>query len=760
MSALLAPAEIRSRLTSLGARARGRIRLLSAAAAAGVLLGVTLAGLLSPAAATAFSCTIDWSGGSGAAWETQANWTPVTGVARVPDSSDNVCIEANGTYTVMISSAAEAATLTIEAANSMGTQTLQITNGSSLTLSDDGSMVGANGAVTLDDTSGAGVSLDVSAGTLTNAGTITTQNAPANYSATLEGSITNTGSIDIDTPTVWSNNTVATLDNEGTLAIASTASLTTPSQVTFEQTAGSTAIASGSQLEVDDGALELQGGTLGGVGGWKVLGDVDNTGGNLIAGDPSTGTSTITGTYTQGAGATLTVDVDGTTPGTTVDQLDVTQSTALGGTLALQTAGFSPTASSVGNIVLGATSSGATSGTFATVTGIFPTATAGYSISYQGNDVALTIVDANTLTVSHAGSGSGTVTSSPTAIDCGSTCSAEYYSSQDQQLTLTATPSADSDFTGWSGVAGCPGTGTCQVTLSSAQAVAATFNLVQFSLTVTLAGSGSGTVTSSPTGIDCGSTCSQQYTTGTVVTLTPTPAAGSTFSGWSGVCSGAGSCQITLGAASNATATFAPLPVGPPAPSVASPVIAVSTDVAPVTGSVLIELPGTTTFVPLSQAENIPMGSTINATTGTVQITVALPNGSTETGEFYDGEFVVTQNSSGRVFETLSGGSFAGCPVAGKANKHKKGVVELAAASKKGTTVVRQLWGNAHGDFTTKGRYGSAAVSGTIWLTQDRCDGTYFKVTKDTIVVTANAQPTKHHLIKQGRSYLAPAPGF
>jgi uncharacterized repeat protein (TIGR01451 family) len=196
----------------------------------------------------------------------------------------------------------------------------------------------------------------------------------------------------------------------------------------------------------------------------------------------------------------------------------------------------------------------------------------------------------------------------------------------------------------------------------------------------------------------------------------------------------------------------------PPAPSVAPPVLSKSTDAAPVAGTVLVKLPGSNVFVALSTAENIPMGSTIDATNGTVAITVALPNGTTETGDFYDGEFVVTQAADGRVFETLTGGSFVGCPVAGKTHKHKKGEIRLAAAKKKSTTVVRQLWGNAHGDFTTKGRYGSAAVSGTIWLTQDRCDGTYFKVTKDTIVVVAFAHPSKVHNLKQGQSILIPKP--
>lgn len=78
----------------------------------------------------------------------------------------------------------------------------------------------------------------------------------------------------------------------------------------------------------------------------------------------------------------------------------------------------------------------------------------------------------------------------------------------------------------------------------------------QFNLTVSRNGTGSGTVTSSPAGINCGSTCSANYATNTIVTLTATPAGGSTFAGWSGNCSGTGTCQVTMSAARSVTATF------------------------------------------------------------------------------------------------------------------------------------------------------------------------------------------------------------
>ena len=74
--------------------------------------------------------------------------------------------------------------------------------------------------------------------------------------------------------------------------------------------------------------------------------------------------------------------------------------------------------------------------------------------------------------------------------------------------------------------------------------------------------------------------------------------------------------------------------------------------------------------------------------------------------------------------------------------------------------MIRQLWGSAHGNYTTKGRYGSAAVNGTIWLTQDRCDGTFVRVTKDSVTVVAYAHPKRKRKIRQGQHILIPAPGY
>ena len=68
---------------------------------------------------------------------------------------------------------------------------------------------------------------------------------------------------------------------------------------------------------------------------------------------------------------------------------------------------------------------------------------------------------------------------------------------------------------------------------------------------------GNGTVTSNPGGINCGNVCQAEFTEGTSVTLTAQPASGSSFAGWSGACSGTGSCTVTMDQARSVTARFA-----------------------------------------------------------------------------------------------------------------------------------------------------------------------------------------------------------
>jgi type IV pilus modification protein PilV len=163
------------------------------------------------------------------------------------------------------------------------------------------------------------------------------------------------------------------------------------------------------------------------------------------------------------------------------------------------------------------------------------------------------------LNVTPAGGGTGTVTSSPAGISCGSACSASFASGT--EVTLIATAATGSTFAGWSGCTSTSGN-ACTVSLTTGTTVTPTFASLGSTHILSVAKNGSGTVTSSPSGIDCGATCSASFASGATVVLTATPDNGATFTGWSGACSGtAPTCTVTLTAASSVTADFGTAPV-------------------------------------------------------------------------------------------------------------------------------------------------------------------------------------------------------
>jgi hypothetical protein len=180
-----------------------------------------------------------------------------------------------------------------------------------------------------------------------------------------------------------------------------------------------------------------------------------------------------------------------------------------------------------------------------------------------------------------------------------------------------------------------------------------------------------------------------------------------------------------------------------PAPAAGTNVVA-----APITGTILIRAPGTKKFIRLRKGQSIPLGSTVDATHGRVQLTSAKDRaGHTTTGVFYAGVFRITQQrSQGAEITvlTLAGPKPSGCSAAGSAT-----VARRHPRKRK-----RSLWGNSKGDFRTKGTYASATERGTKWLTQDTCAGTLIHVAQGE--VTVNDVP--HHrtfLLKAPHSYLA-----
>lgn len=183
-----------------------------------------------------------------------------------------------------------------------------------------------------------------------------------------------------------------------------------------------------------------------------------------------------------------------------------------------------------------------------------------------------------TVTADAGSTGNGTV--SAIGINCVVTgtsvsqdCSEAYV--QGTTVTLTATPTGNSEFLQWGGACASAGTNVaCTVTITQPLTISASFaaGVAPPPPTHTLAvqagasGSASGSVTA--TGISCfidGTTqsgdCSENFNEGTSVTLTVTPAGNNTFLGWGGACSGTSStCMVTMSQARTVTASFAPPP--------------------------------------------------------------------------------------------------------------------------------------------------------------------------------------------------------
>lgn len=148
------------------------------------------------------------------------------------------------------------------------------------------------------------------------------------------------------------------------------------------------------------------------------------------------------------------------------------------------------------------------------------------------------------LYVAKTGEGSGTITSSPDGIDCGDTCFADFAAGS--LVTLTAAPDEGSTLEGWTGdcIQGHSRneayvSNKCTIKMDGDHMVEAYFEgegEEGSTLSVAKGGDGSGTITSSPDGIDCGDTCSHEFDPGKLVILTATPDPGSVFKGWTGDC--------------------------------------------------------------------------------------------------------------------------------------------------------------------------------------------------------------------------------
>ena len=182
--------------------------------------------------------------------------------------------------------------------------------------------------------------------------------------------------------------------------------------------------------------------------------------------------------------------------------------------------------------------------------------------------------------------------------------------------------------------------------------------------------------------------------------------------------------------------------VAPAGPAVPPPVTGVNVNVAPVSGTVLVRLQGSSTFTPVSALSSIPVGSEIDVTKGRLRLTSTAAGGATQTAVFYQGRAVIGQTRAATPVTTLALSGPLACP------KRK-------SAAKKPPT--RGLWGSGVGHYITKGHYAAAVVRGTVWLTQDTCNGTLVRVQSGTVSVL---DTVRHRTVtvRAGHSYLAKKP--
>jgi Ca2+-binding RTX toxin-like protein len=214
-----------------------------------------------------------------------------------------------------------------------------------------------------------------------------------------------------------------------------------------------------------------------------------------------------------------------------------------------------------------------------------------------------------------------------------------------------------------------------------------------------------------------------------------------------------GVIQAASAPPATSSSTPPPDPVATPAAS-PTPVFTQSADAEPVSGLVLVKVPGSSVFVPLTQPELVPFGSIIDARKGRVRLRTVDTHGKIQTADFFGGIFqLFQQKAAGGITELdLYGGDFSVCPSIASTGKSKK--ADLARTKVKSSKTIRQLWSSGHGLFRTKGRYSSATIRGTTWLTADRCDGTLTRVTQGKVAVRDFVK-NKTLTVKAPKRYLA-----
>ena len=222
-------------LPSFGAR--GRAIVLTPVLVIAVLLCVW-----TPSAARASGCTDSWVAKGSGSWFVAANWS----TKAVPSATDEVCItESGSSYTVEMNQATSVTVKSLTLGGSANTQTLIVasTNSAHAVLTTTAGITnGAHGAITLTNAETNGNNVTV-VGPVSNAGLISSEAAHGGQ-RNLQGGLTNTGTLAINTTTSFNNNKAA-LTNEGTINLATGVALVVSNEGSFANITGGKIVATG-----------------------------------------------------------------------------------------------------------------------------------------------------------------------------------------------------------------------------------------------------------------------------------------------------------------------------------------------------------------------------------------------------------------------------------------------------------------------------------------------------------------------------------
>jgi len=189
-----------------------------------------------------------------------------------------------------------------------------------------------------------------------------------------------------------------------------------------------------------------------------------------------------------------------------------------------------------------------------------------------------------------------------------------------------------------------------------------------------------------------------------------------------------------------------PPPTTPPPPPPPGPAGSVPAKPVPGKTEPKVKLPGSNTYVPLSQVKDLPPGTSVDVS-GNAAVQLSDPSNKQMiffgVADNVPSIFTIAGNKGGVVQLVLSGGSFGAC-----------GNRTLSSVAAKAKKPVRRLWGSGKGRFTTKGKFASATVRGTEWLVADYCNGTLVSVRKGLVSVQDLVR-NKTKLVSAGHSYFA-----